>query len=137
MVADARGVLGKGLRRAYEGPAKVSRRTSAWATRVLVTSVERRQRPRANPEYRPHLFFGWAARLRSLVAVLNKPWGYRATYRSEHPPSGSRWSPQRAFEAHEIVDAFTDLERQLASPDGDTLSSAPARPVPRARQTPL
>lgn len=41
----------------------------------------------------------------------------------------------RAFEAHEIVDAFTDLERQLASPDGDTLSSAPARPVPRARQT--
>jgi hypothetical protein len=43
----------------------------------------------------------------------------------------------RAFEAHEIVDAFTDLERQLASPEGDTLSSAPARPVPRARQTPL
>jgi len=43
----------------------------------------------------------------------------------------------RAFEAHEIVDAFTDLERQLASPEGDTRSSAPARPVPRRLQTSL
>ena len=30
----------------------------------------------------------------------------------------------RAFEAPEIINAFTDLERQLASPDGDTLTSA-------------
>lgn len=37
----------------------------------------------------------------------------------------------RAFEAPELIDAFTDLERQLASPEGDTRSSAPARTVPR------
>jgi Fic family protein len=40
----------------------------------------------------------------------------------------------RAFEAPEIIDAFTDLERQLASPEGDTRSSAPARTVPRRRR---
>jgi len=39
----------------------------------------------------------------------------------------------RAFEAAEVIDAFTDLERQLASPDGDTRISAPARTVPRRR----
>jgi Fic family protein len=37
----------------------------------------------------------------------------------------------RAFEAQEIIEAFTALERQLASPAGDTLRSVPARPVPR------
>lgn len=37
----------------------------------------------------------------------------------------------RAFEAPEIIDAFTDLERQLASPGGDTRSSGPSRRVPR------
>jgi Fic family protein len=31
----------------------------------------------------------------------------------------------RAFEARELVDAFTDLERQMASPDGDTRISVP------------
>ena len=31
----------------------------------------------------------------------------------------------RAFEAPEIINAFTDLERQLASPEGDTRSSGP------------
>jgi Fic family protein len=36
----------------------------------------------------------------------------------------------RAFEAPEIINAFTDLERQLASPGGDTLISEPVRPVP-------
>lgn len=36
----------------------------------------------------------------------------------------------RAFEARELVDAFTDLERQFASPDGDTRISPPARDVP-------
>jgi hypothetical protein len=36
----------------------------------------------------------------------------------------------RAFETPEITNAFTDLERQLASPDGDTRTSAPVRPVP-------
>ena len=35
--------------------------------------------------------------------------------------------------AHEIVDAFTELEGQLASPESDTRSSAPAAPVPRRR----
>ena len=38
----------------------------------------------------------------------------------------------RAYEAPEIVAAFTDLERQLASPAGDTRSE-PARRVPRRR----
>ena len=35
----------------------------------------------------------------------------------------------RAFEAKEVIDAFTWLERQLASPEGDTRSSPPTRPV--------
>jgi hypothetical protein len=39
----------------------------------------------------------------------------------------------RAFEAPELIDAFTDLERRLASPQGDTTSSEPARSVPRRR----
>jgi Fic family protein len=37
----------------------------------------------------------------------------------------------RAFEAPEVIEAFTALERQLASPGGDTRVSAPARRVPR------
>lgn len=37
----------------------------------------------------------------------------------------------RAYEAADVVDAFTELERQLASPVGDTRTSAPARPAPR------
>ena len=40
----------------------------------------------------------------------------------------------RAFEAREVIDAFADLERQLASPAGDTLAAPPARPVPARRQ---
>lgn len=36
----------------------------------------------------------------------------------------------RAFEARELVDAFTSLERQLASPDGNTRISQPARAIP-------
>jgi Fic family protein len=39
----------------------------------------------------------------------------------------------RAYEAPEIITAFTDLERQLASPEGDTLASEPVRRVPRRR----
>jgi Fic family protein len=39
----------------------------------------------------------------------------------------------RAFEAPELIDAFTALERQLASPEGDTRVSEPARRVPRRR----
>jgi Fic family protein len=39
----------------------------------------------------------------------------------------------RAFEAPAIVNAFTDLERQLASPDGETRTSEPVRPVPPRR----
>jgi len=35
----------------------------------------------------------------------------------------------RAFEAPAIVNAFTDLERQLASPNANTRTSLPARPV--------
>ena len=37
----------------------------------------------------------------------------------------------RAFEAPELIDAFTALERRLASPAGDTRVSEPARRVPR------
>ena len=37
----------------------------------------------------------------------------------------------RAFEAPELIEAFTALERQLASPEGDTRISEPARYVPR------
>jgi Fic family protein len=37
----------------------------------------------------------------------------------------------RAFEAPEMIDAFTALERRLASPEGDTHHSPPARAVPR------
>ena len=37
----------------------------------------------------------------------------------------------RAFEAPELIEAFTALERQLASPEGDTLVSEPSRRVPR------
>jgi Fic family protein len=35
----------------------------------------------------------------------------------------------RAYEAPEIINAFTDLERQLASPEGDTRTSTPVRRV--------
>jgi Fic family protein len=41
----------------------------------------------------------------------------------------------RAFEAAEIVNAFTDLERQLASPAGDTRIDPPARRVPGRRRS--
>jgi Fic family protein len=37
----------------------------------------------------------------------------------------------RAFEAPEVIEAFAALERQLASPSGDTRISLPARRVPR------
>jgi Fic family protein len=36
----------------------------------------------------------------------------------------------RAFEAPDIIAAFTDLERQLASPEGDTRNSEPVHHVP-------
>lgn len=39
----------------------------------------------------------------------------------------------RAFEAPEVIAAFTDLERQLGSPEGDTRSIAPVRHVPHRR----
>ena len=41
----------------------------------------------------------------------------------------------RTFEAPELIEAFTALERQLASPAGDTRVSAPARRVPRRHQS--
>lgn len=41
----------------------------------------------------------------------------------------------RAFEAPDVIRAFSALERQLASPEGDTQRSRPSRPV-AARQTP-
>ena len=37
----------------------------------------------------------------------------------------------RAFEAREVIRAFTDLERRLASPSGDTRTAPPTRRVPR------
>jgi hypothetical protein len=36
----------------------------------------------------------------------------------------------RTFEAREVVDAFTSLERQLSSPAGNTRVEKPVRPVP-------
>lgn len=39
----------------------------------------------------------------------------------------------KAFEAPEVIAAFTALERQLASPEGDTRTSEPLRTVPRRR----
>ena len=39
----------------------------------------------------------------------------------------------RAFEAAELIDAFTALERQLASPEANTRMSPPARRVPQRR----
>ncbi|WP_298347157.1 hypothetical protein [Ferrimicrobium sp.] len=39
----------------------------------------------------------------------------------------------KAFEAPEVIAAFTALERQLASPEGDTRTSEPVRTVPRHR----
>ena len=39
----------------------------------------------------------------------------------------------RAFEAKDVINTFTDLERQLASPAGDTRSSEPSRSVPLRR----
>jgi Fic family protein len=40
----------------------------------------------------------------------------------------------RAFEAPELIDAFTALERQLASPEADTRTSPPVRRVPGRRR---
>ena len=40
-------------------------------------------------------------------------------------------SRNRAFEAPELIEAFTALERQLASPEGDTRASIPVRRVPQ------
>ena len=40
----------------------------------------------------------------------------------------------RAFEAPELVDAFTAFERQLASPESDTRLSPPVRAVPARRR---
>lgn len=37
----------------------------------------------------------------------------------------------QVYEAREVIDAFTGLERGLASPRGDTRISPPARPVPK------
>jgi Fic family protein len=39
----------------------------------------------------------------------------------------------RVWEATEVIDAFTDFERALASPLGDTRARAPARPAPARR----
>ena len=36
----------------------------------------------------------------------------------------------RAFEAPDVIEAFTALERQLASPSGNTRTTEPSRPVP-------
>jgi hypothetical protein len=42
----------------------------------------------------------------------------------------------RVFEAPAIINAFTDLERQPASPAADTRTSEPVRPVPPRRPRP-
>ena len=40
----------------------------------------------------------------------------------------------RAFEAADVLKLFTDLERRLASPTGDTRTDPPRRRVPRPSQ---
>ena len=40
----------------------------------------------------------------------------------------------RGFEATELIDAFTALERHFASPDADARASPPARTVPARRR---
>lgn len=40
----------------------------------------------------------------------------------------------RVFEATDVLELFTDLERALASPSGDTRDARPVRPTPRRRQ---
>ena len=45
-------------------------------------------------------------------------------------PTAAGKKRKQIFEATEIVDAFTELERQLASPGGDRLVERPARSVP-------
>lgn len=42
----------------------------------------------------------------------------------------------RAFEAPDVLVAFTELERRLASPEGDTRMSPPIRPVPHRPAAP-
>lgn len=42
---------------------------------------------------------------------------------------------RQVYEARDIVDAFTDLERQLASPAGDTRIEEPVRDVPASPQS--
>ncbi|MGW4716106.1 Fic family protein [Nocardia sp. NPDC004260] len=42
----------------------------------------------------------------------------------------------RAFESPEAISAFTALERRLASPESDTRTSDPARPVPSRKMPP-
>ena len=42
----------------------------------------------------------------------------------------------RAFETPKLIRAFTDLERQLASPTGDTRATPPSRKVPHRRNAP-
>lgn len=44
--------------------------------------------------------------------------------------TGGRAQRNRIFEARELIDAFTSLERQLASPSGDTRAARPSRTVP-------
>jgi len=64
-------------------------------------------------------------KLRALAACL-----FVALLRDLPPVevAGGRLDRQnRAFEALDIITAFTDLERELASPEGDAGVSAPAR----------
>jgi hypothetical protein len=42
----------------------------------------------------------------------------------------------RSFEAVGLVEAFTGVERALASPEADTAIAPPARPVPARPRTP-
>jgi hypothetical protein len=42
----------------------------------------------------------------------------------------------RIFEAPEVLELFTSLERALASPSGDTAIEPPVRPVPNPPATP-
>ncbi|MGV8082254.1 MAG: Fic family protein [Coriobacteriia bacterium] len=68
---------------------------------------------------------------RSFTAVNNAMEGLAEAGVVRQTTVGKR---NRAFEAPEVIDAFADLERQLASPAADTKAAPPTRPTPARRR---
>ena len=68
---------------------------------------------------------------RSLRATIDAM--KRLSYAGVVTPAHLGRQRKQIYEAREIIDVFTALERQLASPAGDTQIEPPARPVPARR----